>query len=124
MLRLFLPYSGYYFFQNHEFFLFFFCAENFNYLMIKKQILHAFRKTTSCGIVDKIYSGTRKVMSSNPAQNFLFIFKTRKYLTIEFKFFNFLGSLDKLKVLIWVIISEFYMAWRNNFTKIFTYRRV
>ena len=52
----------------------------------------------------------------------LFYFPTRKYFTIQFKFLDFLTSLDRFEVLIRVIISEFYMARRKNFTKIFTYR--
>ena len=42
---------------------------------------------------------------------------------ILFKILDFLRSLDRLKVHIRIIISEFYIAWRKNFTKIFTYRR-
>ena len=35
------------------------------------------RKQSRQNLVDKIKSDTRNVMSSNPAQNILFIFKTR-----------------------------------------------
>ena len=42
---------------------------------------------------------------------------------ILFKILDFLRSLDRLEVHIRVIISEFSMAWRNNFTKIFTNER-
>ena len=41
LFRLFLPYFGYYFFSKSRVFLFF-CSENFNFLMIKLQILHTF----------------------------------------------------------------------------------
>ena len=47
-------------------------------------------------------------MRSKPAHDLLLIFKTRKYFTTLFKFLDFLRSLDRFKVLIWVIISEFY----------------
>ena len=47
-------------------------------------------------------------------------FSTRKYFTILFKILDFLRPLDRFEV---HIISEFYMAWRKNFTKIFIYRR-
>ena len=57
-------------------------------------------------------SNTSKVMRSNPAT--LFYFQTQKYFTILFKFLEFLRSLDRFKVFIRVIISEFYMAWRLN----------
>jgi len=43
--------------------------------------------------------------------------------TILFKFLDFLGSLDRFKVLIKVIISDFYTARRKNFTKTLTSRR-
>ena len=50
-------------------------------------------------------------------------FSTRKYFTILFKILDFLRSLNRFKVLIRLIKSEFYMAWRKNFTKLFTYLR-
>ena len=65
----------------------------------------------------------RKVMRSDPAYDFLFIFQLENILRSNLKFLDFLRLPDRFKVHIRVIISEFYMAWRNNFTKIFTYRR-
>ena len=59
-------------------------------------------------------------MRSNPAHRLSF-FPTPKYFTILFKFLDLLWSLDWFKVRFRVIISEFYMAWRKKFTKIFTY---
>ena len=47
-----------------------------------------------------------------------FYFLTRKYFTILFQFLELLRSLDRFKVLIRVIISEFSMTLRKNFTKI------
>ena len=44
----------------------------------------------------------------------LFYFATRKYFTITFKFFEFLRSLGRYKVLIRVIISEFHTTWRKK----------
>ena len=48
----------------------------------------------------------------------VFYFPARKYVTNKFKFLDFLKSLDRYKVLVRVINSEFYMAWRKDFTKI------
>ena len=62
-------------------------------------------------------------MRSNPTHHLFFYFPIRKYFTMQFKFFEFLRSLDRFKVLIRVIISEFYTAWRKTLTKICTYRR-
>ena len=53
----------------------------------------------------------------------IFYFPTPKYFTILFKFVDFLRSLDRFKVLIRIISSEFYMAKRKKFTKILIYRR-
>ena len=53
----------------------------------------------------------------------VFYFPTRKFLMILFEFLDFLRSLDRFKILIRVIISDFYMAWKKNPSKIFTYRR-
>ena len=62
-------------------------------------------------------------MRSNPAHHLFFYFSTRKYFTMLFKILDFLRSLDRFKVLIRVIISGFFIAWRKNITKIFTYCR-
>ena len=40
-----------------------------------------------------------------------FLFLNQKYFTILFKFLDFLRSLDRFRVLIKVIISEFYTRW-------------
>ena len=88
--------------------------------MIKLLILHAFIKKLVVGLADKVlkpWCGGSCVRI--PDQ----LFSTRKYFTILFKILDFLRSLDRFKVHIRAIISEFYMAWRNNFTKIFTYGR-
>ena len=53
----------------------------------------------------------------------VFYFSTQNYFTISLKFLDFLRSLDRFKVLITVIISEFYMACREKLTKIFIYLR-
>ena len=62
------------------------------------------------------------VMRSNPVRTF-FYFLNWKYFTILFKILDLLRSLDRFKVLLRVILNEISMAWRENFTKIFTYRR-
>ena len=49
----------------------------------------------------------------------VFYFSTQNYFTISFKFLDFLRLLDQFELLIRVIISEFYMAWREKLTKIF-----
>ena len=76
MFRLFLPCFGYlFFFSKSRVFPVFIYAENYNYLRIRYS-MHP-RKQSRQNLVDKIKSDTRNVMSSNPAQNILFIFKTR-----------------------------------------------
>ena len=62
-------------------------------------------------------SNTSKFRRSNPVHKLFFYFPTRKYFTILFRFLDFLRSLDRLKVLIRVFISEFYMTWRKNSLK-------
>ena len=62
-------------------------------------------------------------MRSNITLYLFFYFPTRKYFTFYFKFLHYLRSVDRFKVLIWFIISEFYMALRRKFTKIVTFRR-
>ena len=52
MFRLIMSYFGYYFFKITSFTVF--CPENLSFLMTKSKILHAFIRTTSCGMVDKI----------------------------------------------------------------------
>ena len=64
----------------------------------------------------------RKVMRSSPAYEFLFIFQLENILRSNLKFSTSYGLLDRFKVHIRVITSDFFMAWRNNFIKIFTYR--
>ena len=60
-------------------------------------------------------------MRSNPGHQLSFIFQLefQFFFTILFKFLDFLRSPDRFEVLITVIISEFYMAWREKLTKIF-----
>ena len=62
-------------------------------------------------------------MRSNPTHR-LFYFPTRKYFKILLKFLDFLRSLDRFKVLIRVIISDFYyktFKWLGEKNYIFTY---
>ena len=63
-------------------------------------------------------------MRSNPAQWLFFIFQLENILRSDLNFSTSYGPLTDLKSLslgltfiIRVIISEFYMAWRKNFTK-------
>ena len=80
------------------------------------------KKIITYGVVDKIWEYKRKVMRSIPRTDPLLFFNS-KIFTVLFKFLDFLQLLDRFKVLTWVVISEFYMTWRKNFTEIFTYRR-
>ena len=61
---------------------------------------------------------TSKVMRSNPAhQLFFFIFQLENILRPNLNFSTSCGRLTDFKSFSEVIISEFYMAWRKNFTK-------
>ena len=70
-------------------------------------MLHAFTRTISCGVVDKIWDYNELGHAFESRAPNLFYFPTRKYFTILFKFLDFLRSLDRFKVLIRAIISEF-----------------
>ena len=74
---------------------------------------------SSCGLVETIWGyGERGHAFESHAPPF-FYFPTRKYFTIWFKFLDLLRSLDRFKVLIRVIISEFYIPWRKKSVKIY-----
>ena len=78
--------------------------------MIEVLILHEFTIKTSYGVVDKIWDYGAYDHAFESRSNFFFYFPTQKYFSIQFR------SLERFKVLIRVMISDFYMAWRKNFT--------
>ena len=108
------------FFQNQEFFLFF-CAENFFIIKLKNTPCVTLYKYLWPSGYDLMLSRRRSCVRI-PRTN-CFYFSSRKYFSILFKFLDFLRSLDQLKVLVRVIISDFYMARIEKFTKILISRR-
>ena len=73
--------------------------------MIKVERLHAFTIITSSGIMGKIWQWYKLSYAFESCEPTLFYFRTGKY----FKFLDFLRWSDWFKVLIGVMISEFYI---------------
>ena len=82
-------------------------CRKFHFFMTKSEIIRVFPHSTSRGLVDKIGDYNESGQAFDSRAPTAFYFSTWKYYTIWIKFLDFLRSLDRSKVLIGVIISEF-----------------
>ena len=88
--------------------------------MIKLEILHVFSRYSFRRLVNKIiYYDELGYAFESRAQIVFFYFSNRKIFYDPIQISRLPMALDRFKVLIRVIISELYMAWRKNSLKYF-----
>ena len=86
--------------------------------MIKLEILHVFSRYSFRRLVNKIiYYDELGYAFESRAQIVFFYFSNRKIFYDPIQISRLPMALDRFKVLIRVIISELYMAWRKNSLK-------